>query len=657
MRCLLKFFQIISVSVLALPISCFVATNNAALAADADAPAPNRPIRDKWALVIGISDFDNPSLKLRYSAKDASDFAEYLKHEAGFAPDHVKILLNKDATQRRILSELGNKWLPHVANPDDLVVIFVSTHGSGSELDIGGQNYLIAYDTDINDLYTTGIPMQRLAHDIKARVHCDRVVIFLDACHSGATESGGKGLVRTGVDAGEFSAGSGQLVIASSKEDQISWESKKLENGVFTAVLLDALKKQGASTTIGQMFASLKDNVQDTVLRERGFLQTPVMKSQWSGNDILIAAKPTAPRPGLEEPDTTSVAEPEVPSAAPAPVSEETTTPIRRKIAITTSDKNKPSAPETDPINPRILLVPGKSVARIKLGMSSSELVQLLGKPTLSKGNVITYWTSDRRYFLSVLLNNSLITEIAFSSPAFKTDHEISLANYPANKSFFTSAKRGDDSVMTLHGGGLAIVSSKGTGSSSGSIGVVYSSTSTAPNANWWDVGSAPLPVRTASTTRSAEKRDDSNISTLVVPGVSLAKAKLGMTKSALIELLGKPTDEQGDHLTYWTKDAKIFLCINILNGTVNEIVFSSKAFVTSNGVGVSTFADPGHRDLFLPPKQDSRNSAQIYTLKQGGLSMAKLANGTEFGWLHAKSTQPSMLPWTPPLPKSPSAQ
>ncbi len=68
---------------------------------------------------------------------------------------------------------------------------------------LADRTYLIAYDTDIDDLYTSAIPMQRLAHDIKSRVHCDRVIIFLDACHSGATENGGKGLIRTGVDAGE----------------------------------------------------------------------------------------------------------------------------------------------------------------------------------------------------------------------------------------------------------------------------------------------------------------------------------------------------------------------------------------------------------------------------------------------------------------------
>jgi hypothetical protein len=488
-----------------------------------DAQAPNRPIRDKWALVVGISEFENPKLNLRYSAKDAADFASYLTNSAGFAPDHVKILLNKDATQRRILSELGNKWLPHVANPDDLVVIFLSTHGSGSELDIGGQNYLLAYDTDIDDLYTSAIPMQRLAHDIKSRVHCDRVIIFLDACHSGATESGGKGLIRTGVDSNELSTGSGQLVIASSKEDQISWESKKLANGVFTAVLLDTLKKQGDSTTIGKMFDRLKDDVQDTVLRERGTLQTPVMKSQWSGNDILIAGKPTSPRPGydedkanpLETPTTVAAAPPTPPSppSLPTAVPVPSTVPVasRRKQTKATAsgsnllakksgtgssnqtlssqpgsaDKADLTTDKPEPVNPRILLVPGQSVARMNLGMTSAEVLNLLGKPTYSSDNVITYWTSDRKYFLSVLLKTGVVTEIAFNSPAFKTASMITLSNYSAHSREFSKPS---NSSITLLDGGFSIVE-RGNDLP---VGVIFKKRGAQAPSGWWDAHSAP---------------------------------------------------------------------------------------------------------------------------------------------------------------------
>lgn len=482
-----------------------------------DAPSPNRPIRDKWALVVGISEFENPKLNLRYSAKDAADFANYLTNSAGFAPDHVKILLNKEATQRRILSELGNKWLPHVANPDDLVVIFLSTHGSGSEMDIGGQNYLLAYDTDIDDLYTTAIPMQRLAHDIKSRVHCDRVIIFLDACHSGATDNGGKGLIRTGVDANELSTGSGQLVIASSKEDQISWESKKLANGVFTAVLLETLKKQGDSTTVGKMFDRLKDDVQDTVLRERGTLQTPVMKSQWSGNDVLIAGKPASPRPGYDEDKASSLETPtNVATALPAPpappVTPAATVPglptQPKKTTKPSASGSKPlakkseplaiqplaggtvdlSADKPEPVNPRILLVPGQSVARMNLGMTTAEVLNLLGKPTFISDNVITYWTSDRKYFLSVLFKTGVVAEIAFNSPAFKTAGMVSLSNYSSYSKQFSKPQ---NSTITLLDGGFSIVE-RGKDSP---VGVIFKKRAAQTPAGWWDSHTAP-PVK-----------------------------------------------------------------------------------------------------------------------------------------------------------------
>lgn len=90
----------------------------------------------------------------------------------------------------------------------------------------------MAYDTDVDSLYATGIPIQDLVRTIKARVHSERVVIILDACHSGAASADAKGLVRTSnVSAADISEGTGQLVIASSKPDQVSsklqWISKQ----------------------------------------------------------------------------------------------------------------------------------------------------------------------------------------------------------------------------------------------------------------------------------------------------------------------------------------------------------------------------------------------------------------------------------------------
>lgn len=78
---------------------------------------------------------------------------------------------------------------------------------------------------------------------VKKRVQCDRVVIILDACHSGAADAGAKGLFRSSnVDAEGLAIGSGQLVISSSEPDQRSWEFKDKPSSVFTRHLIDGLQ-------------------------------------------------------------------------------------------------------------------------------------------------------------------------------------------------------------------------------------------------------------------------------------------------------------------------------------------------------------------------------------------------------------------------------
>lgn len=262
----------------------------------------NRPIKDKWALVVGISKFADPSINLRFAAKDAQDFRDYLVKEAKFAPDHVRLLTDEQATRENILDTVGDKWLPHVANPDDLVLIYVSSHGSPSKVDLNGVNYLVAHNTDKNRLYATGVPMQDLVKMIKDRVHSDRIVLMMDACHSGATNTAGKGLFRiANFSADELAQGSGQLVICSSEPTQTSWESKRYQNGVFTHYLLEGLRQGGGNTRLADAFKHMQDKVQEEVLRDRGELQTPLLKSKWVGDDLVLGAVPTSPRAGLEE--------------------------------------------------------------------------------------------------------------------------------------------------------------------------------------------------------------------------------------------------------------------------------------------------------------------------------------------------------------------
>lgn len=256
--------------------------------------ANNRPLSDKWALVVGISRFQNEEIpKLKYAGKDARDFAEYLVKEGGFAADHVRLLLDDKATERRVMSELGNKFLARVARPDDLVVLFFSTHGSPAQMDLRGRNYIVAYDSDPQDLYSTGIQMDQVLECIQSRVLSDRVLLLLDACHSGNAAVASKGMGRSGnFDASALAQGSGQMVICSSAPEEQSWESARYKNGVFTKHLLDSLKAQGKTTKLSAAFAHLQTKVAQEVKEDRpGARQTPVLSSKWNGEDLILCAE------------------------------------------------------------------------------------------------------------------------------------------------------------------------------------------------------------------------------------------------------------------------------------------------------------------------------------------------------------------------------
>lgn len=280
-----------------------------ALAQTDGANTIDTPIEDKWALIVGISKFQDAALNLQYPAKDATDFYNYLVDEAHFAADHVQLLTDENATKERIMTELGDRWLPRLAHANDLVVIFISSHGSPSTMDQQGTNYVVAYNTDVKQLYATGLPMQDLVTGIRERVHANRVVLILDACHSGGARTAPtKGMQRaTNFDSAAVAQGTGQLVICSSMPNQVSWESQRYANGVFTAQLLSGLRSRGDKTKLVEAFNVLKDNVETEVLHDRGESQTPVKKMTWEGNDLILAVVPSKPHKATLESSTVAM--------------------------------------------------------------------------------------------------------------------------------------------------------------------------------------------------------------------------------------------------------------------------------------------------------------------------------------------------------------
>ncbi|MBX9573419.1 MAG: tetratricopeptide repeat protein [Candidatus Obscuribacterales bacterium] len=288
-----------------LAVSFLLSGANVSVAAPAKAPSgakviprvqTSAPIGDKWAVVIGVGKFADPQVpQLKYASKDAKDFYDYLvdPNQGKFAKDHVKLLLNEDATKVNIMDMLGDSFLPHAANPNDLVVIYLSTHGSPAGADIRGVNYVVSYDTQLRKLFATGLEMRQLLRIIKERVHTNRILLVLDTCYSGAGGESHKGLSRTNVDSSALAQGIGSLVISSSSPNQRSWESDELKNSYFTRYLIDSLKQASPNTTIDVVFNAMKNRVQQNVLKDKGEVQTPVLSGSFFGPPLVLSTSPS----------------------------------------------------------------------------------------------------------------------------------------------------------------------------------------------------------------------------------------------------------------------------------------------------------------------------------------------------------------------------
>jgi hypothetical protein len=281
-------------------------------------------VREKWALVVGISNFGSRILPLKFPAKDASDFAAVLLDPAHgqFKQSNVRLLTDSEATTDKIKE--GLNWLARNAGKDDLVVVFVSSHGSPRESDTAGVSYVVTYDTDASNpdrLYATALEMIEIVQALSLRVKAQRGVLFLDTCFSGVAASGFRNLNQesasgTGSDSARRSpngAGSkaltadgsgvsasalssinytlGRVVITASQPDERSWESEKLKNGFFTYYLIEALR-QNKGASIEQVYGYLKDRVPRQVQMEKGFSQMPMMSPAKPTLNIYLGGGP-----------------------------------------------------------------------------------------------------------------------------------------------------------------------------------------------------------------------------------------------------------------------------------------------------------------------------------------------------------------------------
>jgi tetratricopeptide (TPR) repeat protein len=231
---------------------------------------------DRWAIVVGISEYKDESLNLKYAHRDAEALYELLLTPSGggFEPEHVFKLVNEEATTANITRALRS-FLKKPAK-EDIVLIYFACHGA-PDVDRPGIVYLLTHDVDRKDISGTALPMREIDLSLRENLLAERVIILADTCHSAAI---GGGIGRR--DASDNSAvvnsylrevgksRGGVALLTSAEANEVSFEDAKWGDGhgVFTHYLLEGMKgaadrspKNGV-VTVGELFEYVRENVQ-----------------------------------------------------------------------------------------------------------------------------------------------------------------------------------------------------------------------------------------------------------------------------------------------------------------------------------------------------------------------------------------------------------
>ncbi len=194
-------------------------------------------------LTVGVDRYNALGLsELRFAGADARTLRDAFASLDGASVDIGTLvsLVDDDARPEAILRKA--RQMVAEAGESETVVFSFAGHGlTGPD----GRFYMATTRTDLAAVATTSLAWDDLVEVLKgARA---RVVVLLDACHSGVA---GTGLFATNDKAAEGlldQVPSGLLVFSASKGRQFSEEVAQLGGGVFSNAVADVISRQRAA--------------------------------------------------------------------------------------------------------------------------------------------------------------------------------------------------------------------------------------------------------------------------------------------------------------------------------------------------------------------------------------------------------------------------
>ena len=349
--------------------------------------AVNSQTDDKTFVVIVSNENYKHEESVPFARNDGEVFKVYCQKTLGIPEDHIRFA--PDAT----LGEMNFAiyWLGNMLKAFDgegKAIVYYSGHGMPDES--GKEAYLLPVDGFSQS--TEGALSTKSLYKKLGEMNSKHIVVFLDACFSGAKRDGKMLASSRGVaiKAKTDPVSDNTVVFSAAQGDETAYPFKSQRHGLFTYYILDKMQQSGGSTTLGELSDYVTQNVKrKAVVENNGKSQTPTVIASSNNNGwrdwqfAASAAKKYEDRVvTLDQP----AAKP-APAPAPAPV----VNPEPKPIVQTTPNPNSNSAAVSQ------LVIDGKKAMR---AMNYQKAKKCFVEAA-EQGNI------DANYQLGMLYSNS----------------------------------------------------------------------------------------------------------------------------------------------------------------------------------------------------------------------------------------------------------
>ena len=230
-----------------------------------------------YILAIGIDQYQDTGVNLKYAVKDARDIEEKIKIQAAtlYNPRniHYELLTDGEATKVNITKKIDA--LTTTIKPQDHFILFVAGHG----VLLQNQYYMLTHDFNGQVSDASMISSNEIVEMSKKIKSLSQLFIF-DTCHAGGVDTIVSGLydARMSVLAKKM----GLHIYASASDKQSAMDGYK-GNGLFTYTLLNGLNnnkeadknKDGKVSIVG--LGEYSKKMTTNISKEIGHSQTPLI--------------------------------------------------------------------------------------------------------------------------------------------------------------------------------------------------------------------------------------------------------------------------------------------------------------------------------------------------------------------------------------------